>query len=304
MDKKNRLPVLKEVCLLSVVFFLIIINSGCKNGLRDKPIDLLIKEALDFSTQQSLILAENLAGQDSVLPRSYIDGKLVTTPASSWTSGFFPGTLWYLYGYNLNEKILQYASLYTARIENEKYSTKNHDLGFMLFCSFGNGLRLTGDSTYRAVLLTGASSLAKRYNPKLGVIRSWHFNKKEWQYPVIIDNMMNLELLIWDSEVSGNEPMKEMAISHADKTMANHYRPDNSSYHVVSYDTISGLPHKKQTHQGFSDESSWSRGQAWGLYGFTMMYRETGFNRYLDQAKKIAGFLSIIRLKNLSHIGI
>ncbi len=161
----------------------------------------------------------------------------------------------------------------------------------MLYCSFGNGLRLTGDPSYNEVLLTGAKSLATRYKPQVGLIRSWDHNKKLWQYPVIIDNIMNLELLLWASRYSGDPVFKQIAISHADKTMQYHFRPDYSSYHVVSYDTISGQPHLKQTHQGASNESAWSRGQAWGLYGYTYLYRETKEQRYLEQAKKIAAFI-------------
>ena len=151
--------------------------------------------------------------------------------------------------------------------------------------------RTGGDARYKEVLLTGAGSLATRYDARVGLIRSWDHNRENWQYPVIIDNMMNLELLVWASEHSDDPTWKEMALSHADKTMKHHFRPDYSSYHVVSYDTITGLPHKKQTHQGYSDESAWSRGQAWGLYGYTYLYRETKEARYLEQAKNIAAFL-------------
>jgi len=208
-----------------------------------------------------------------------------------WTSGFFPGVLWYLYEDGHDLTILKYARKYTARVEREKYTTDNHDVGFMLNCSFGNGFRLTGDSAYIQVLLTGAKSLSTRYNAKVGLIRSWDFNKDKWQYPVIIDNMMNLELLLRASKISGDSFYQNIAISHANKTKEHHYRTDFSCYHVVSYDSITGLPHKKQTHQGFADESAWSRGQAWGLYGYTFMYRETLDKQYLEQAKQIASFM-------------
>src|SRR5690606_944013 len=161
----------------------------------------------------------------------------------------------------------------------------------MIYCSFGNGYRLTQNKKYEEVMLTAAKSLSTRYNPQVGLIRSWDHNKENWQYPVIIDNIMNLELLLWASDYSGDEKFKQIALSHADKTIQHHFRPDYSSYHVVSYDTISGIPHLKQTHQGFSDESSWSRGQAWGLYGYTYLYRETKDQRYLQQAKNIANYL-------------
>jgi hypothetical protein len=159
----------------------------------------------------------------------------------------------------------------------------------MLFCSYGNALRLTPDPAYRAVLIQGARSLGSRYNPKVGLIRSWDFG--EWKYPVIIDNMMNLELLTWAGRETGEAHFKEIAVRHADKTAANHFRPDASSYHVVDYDPATGEVRGRQTHQGFSDSSAWARGQAWAIYGYTMMFRETGHQHHLEQAKRIARFI-------------
>jgi hypothetical protein len=156
----------------------------------------------------------------------------------------------------------------------------------MLFCSYGNALRLTPDPAYRAVLIQGARSLSARYSPQVGLIRSWDFG--EWKYPVIIDNMMNLELLTWAGRETGEPHFKEIAVSHADKTMVNHFRPDASSYHVVDYDPATGAVRGRQTYQGFSDSSAWARGQAWGIYGYTMMFRETGNANYLEMAKRIA----------------
>jgi hypothetical protein len=160
----------------------------------------------------------------------------------------------------------------------------------MLYCSFGNGLRLTREESYNEVLMTGAKSLSTRFRPEIGCIQSWGSNSK-WQYPVIIDNMMNLELLMWAFKNSNDSSFYKIAVTHADTTMKNHFRQDYSSYHVVSYDTITGRIEKKQTAQGFADESAWARGQVWGLYGYTMLYRETGLTRYLDQAVHIADFL-------------
>ncbi len=272
-------------------FFILFLVSLLNVATYGKSLSSIVDSALKFSEQQSILMAEKYAGQDSILPRSFENGKNTTSDSRWWCSGFFPGTLWYLYENNKNPEVLKYAKLYTERVEREKYTTDNHDVGFMLYCSFGNGFRLTGDKLYREVLLTGAKSLSTRFNPKVGLIRSWDHNKKKWQYPVVIDNMMNLELLLWAAENSGEPKFRNIALSHADKTMTHHYRPDYSSFHLVSYDTISGLPHLKQTHQGFSNESAWSRGQAWGLYGYTYLYRITKDKRYLTQAMNIAGFL-------------
>jgi rhamnogalacturonyl hydrolase YesR len=196
----------------------------------------------------------------------------------------------YLYEYTQNPQLLEYAKTYTARLEQEQFNKGTHDLGFMLYCSYGNGYRITGDVNYRNVLLTGAESLASRFNPVVGCIQSWGASKTR-QYPVIIDNMMNLEFLFWASKESGNPVYRNICISHADTTVKNHFRPDFSTYHVVSYDPITGKVEKKSTAQGYSDESAWGRGQAWGLYGFTMMYRETRDEKYLNEATHIASFI-------------
>ena len=166
-----------------------------------------------------------------------------------------------------------------------------HDLGFMLYCSYGNGFRLTQSDAYKAVLIDGAESLCTRYDSIIGCIKSWDHNKDKWQFPVIIDNMMNLEFLFEVSKITGNNKYKQIAISHANTTMKNHFRPDFSSYHVIDYDTITGAVRNKHTHQGYAHESAWARGQAWGLYGFTMCYRETNDIHYLQQAEHIANFI-------------
>ncbi len=216
------------------------------------------------------------------------DGSYRGTRSSEWTSGFYPATLWYMYEYTQDKKWADAARRWTAGMEKEQFNTHTHDLGFMLYCPFGNGYRLTNDAAYKAVMLQGARSLSTRFNPKTGCIKSWDHGK--WQFPVIIDNMMNLELLFWATRVSGDSSFYKVAVTHANTTLKNHFRSDNSSYHVVDYDTLTGKVIQRVTHQGFADESAWARGQAWGLYGYTVAYRETKDKRYLDQAVKIAGF--------------
>lgn len=258
---------------------------------KEKPIGKVIDESLVFSAQQYLLMNDVMKEKPGQLPRTLNEkGEFVTAGPGWWTSGFFPGSLWYLYEYTGDEKFKVAATEMTARIENEKYNKGTHDLGFMLFCSFGNGLRLTGEESYNEVLMTGARSLSTRFRPNIGCIQSWG-SRQGWQCPVIIDNMMNLELLLWAFNHSGDSSFYRIAVTHSDTTIKNHFRTDNSSYHVVSYDTISGKVEARQTHQGAADESAWARGQVWGLYGYTVMYRETGLERYLDQAVKIADFL-------------
>ncbi len=273
------------------VIFLILLVSSCTLDSKEKALEDVINESLQICQEKSLILAGTYKNKHNILPRACEKGKIITVGSADWTSGFFPGVLWYLYENSSSNEVLSYAKEYTSRLEKEQFTTDNHDIGFILNCSYGNGYRLTNDSNYLKVLINGAESLATRFNPNVGLIRSWDFHKDLWQYPVIIDNMMNLELLLLATKESGDNKFKEIAISHAQKTLENHYRKDCSCYHVVSYDTITGLPEIKQTFQGYSDESSWSRGQSWGLYGFILMYRDTGDSVFLQQAKKIVSYL-------------
>ena len=276
---------------ISFYFLFILVAISLLTTSCQKPNDSdWVKKAISRSSEQLLAAAEMF--KDSMKnPRTFENGKVKLVGEKDWTSGFFPGSLWLMYELTKNEKFKTEAQHYTSLLDSAQYYKGTHDLGFILYCSYGNGLRLTSDSAYRSVMLNGAKTLMHRYNPQIGLIRSWDFNKDIWQYPVIIDNMMNLEFLLWASKASGDTSMKAACISHADKTMANHYRPDKSCFHVVDYDTISFMPRHKQTHQGYSDSSSWARGQAWGLYSYTMMYRETKDKKYLDQAQKIAAFI-------------
>ncbi len=257
---------------------------------QEEPLSGVIERGLNVSRQQTLLLAKEMEAKENRLPKTYENGVLQTANYKSWISGFFPGVLWYLYEDTPTEELKKYAELYTLRVMPAKDMTSTHDLGFMLYCSFGNGYRLTGNKSYMDVMKVGAESLASRYNDKVGAIKSWNSNKK-WQFPVIIDNMMNLEFLSFMALNTGNNRFKEIADKHAKTTLSNHFRSDNSCYHVVSYDTITGIPHAKQTHQGYADNSSWARGQAWALYGYTMMYRETNNKVYLEQARKVALFI-------------
>lgn len=252
-----------------------------------------IESTLELAKQKSLLMAESLENEPDKLPRTTDEnGKLVTCNSAWWVSGFFPGQLWYMYEYTGDSILKKWADNYTWRVEDQQYTTDNHDVGFMIFCSFGNAYRITKDIKYLSAIENASKSLSTRFSPVTKCIRSWNtagWNQK-WQYAVIIDNMMNLELLEWSSKQFDNEEFDDIARTHANTTMKYHFRPDGSSYHVISYDTITGEPHAKNTAQGFSDSSAWARGQAWGLYGYTLMFRETGDSAYLKQAITIADF--------------
>jgi len=217
------------------------------------------------------------------------DGSPDNRVSSWWCSGFFGGSLWYIYEFTGDNKWKKAANIWTKAVEKEKYNKGTHDLGFILYCTFGNGYRLTKNKEYIEPMLTGAKSLATRFNPAYGVIKSWN-QFQDCKYPVIIDNMMNLEFLLWAAKNSNDTSLYNIAIKHADNTLKNHFRPDFSSYHLVGYEEGEKV-YSKRTVQGANDSSAWARGQGWALYGYTMMYRETKDPKYLKQAEGIAGFI-------------
>ncbi|OAQ40294.1 glucuronyl hydrolase [Pedobacter psychrophilus] len=231
------------------------------------------------------------AGGKEVSPRTVEGDKLKMSVAGDWTSGFFPGVLWFLYEYSGDNKWKIEAQKYTTNLKSQQYNKGTHDLGFMIYDSFGSGYKLTKDTSYKTVLINAAKSLSTRFHSIPGVIQSWEHLPELWKYPVIIDNMMNLELLFEATKLSGDSSFYKIAVQHANNTLKNHFRKDFSSYHVVDYNPEDGSVIKKTTHQGYANESSWARGQAWGLYGFTMCFRETGDSTYLNQAKNIATYI-------------
>lgn len=218
------------------------------------------------------------------------DGSLNLVAPGDWCAGFFAGNLWQLYEYTGNEKWLTQAKAFTTNMEGEKTDGSSHDVGFKVYCSVGNGYRLTHDEHYKEIIIEAAKTLSTRFNPTVGCIKSWD-GHKNWKFPVIIDNMMNLELLFEATKLSGDSSFYKIAVAHANTTMKNHFRADYSSYHVIDYDPETGKVLHKQTAQGYANESAWARGQAWGLYGYTMCYRETGNKAYLHQAEEIAKFI-------------
>lgn len=257
-----------------------------------------VKEAFKFASSQTDIMLNEVSAAKAklnnpslVVPRNLDNnGNLHLVNAKDWCSGFFPGWLWYLYEYTGDKKWLKEAQTNTAFIESEKNDTGTHDLGFEIYCSFGNGYRLTKDAAYKDVIIQAAKSLSQRFNPTVGAIRSWGAIGQP-KFTVIIDNMMNLEMLFEATRLSGDSSFYKIAVTHANTTIKNHFRVDNSSYHVVNYDQETGKVIEKITAQGYANESAWARGQAWGLYGYTMCYRETKDKRYLEQAEKIAQFI-------------
>lgn len=254
------------------------------------------KKIFNDAAKQSLVMIDEIAkaraaNSELVSPRTLDKGNLKIVSSRDWTSGFFPGVLWFLYEYTGDDQWKERARTFTANIEREKWNSGTHDMGFKIYCSFGTGYRLTNDAQYRDIIIQSAQTLSKRFNKTIGCIRSWDHSKEKWDFPVIIDNMMNLELLFAATRLTGDSSFYNIAVTHANTTMKNHFRPDYSSYHVVDYDSLTGNVRKKNTHQGYSHESAWSRGQAWGLYGYTMCYRETRNPVYKQMAEHIANFM-------------
>ena len=281
----NRTQFFRSICFFAVLMLFSFCSSAKKNVEED-----WLQHAIDRSEEQLLLAAE--AFKDSAKnPRTYEHGVVELVSHTDWTSGFFPGSLWYLFELTGNEALKQAAERSTEFIEEAQYRTNTHDLGFIIHCSYGNGYRITNNEQYRKVMEQGAVSLMKRYNSRIGLIKSWDPHVGPWQFPVIIDNMLNLEFLYEVGKMTGNQTMMDAAVSHADKTLVNHFRPDNSCVHVVEYDSITGEVLSKETHQGYNHESSWARGQAWALYGYTMMYRLTQKQAYLEQAERVANFI-------------
>lgn len=227
----------------------------------------------------------------SAIPRS-IDKNLTefkTTSSGAWTSGFFAGNLWYIYRLTDDEKVKKKALKWTKIVEGERNNDSDHDIGFKIFNSFGNAYKITPDEAYKKVIIESANTLLTRYDDDVKAIKSWNSKKGKWDYPVIIDNMMNLELLFEASLLTNDSLYYNIAVNHANTTLKNHFREDHSTYHVVDY-LPDGSVNAKKTYQGYNDNSLWARGHAWAIYGFTMAYRYTKDKTYLNQAEQSANF--------------
>lgn len=278
-----------------LVCFLFLISSGGlfaqqKTKLTaDRQLLNSIDRIFASSAKQYQLLQQQLPANK--FPKTYFPatGKYEFSNSGWWCSGFYPGTLLFLYQQTNDETLFKEAQRILEVLKKEQFNTRTHDLGFMMYCSFGNANLIRPSAAYRDFLVTSAKSLSTRFSPVTGCIKSW--NGKPDEYLVIIDNMMNLKLLFWATQVTGDSSFYKIAVTHANTTMKHHFRADNSSYHVINYNSQTGAIQQKRTAQGFADESAWARGQAWGLYGYTETYRETKDKQYLEQANKIAAFM-------------
>lgn len=256
------------------------------------------EEALAYCDAQVRRTLDELEHRDggmdySMMPRSIADSAshwhCSKVLKDEWCAGFWPGILWYDYENTHDPVIRQEAEKFTGALEYLTYEPAyDHDLGFLMFCSYGNGYRLTHNDAYRQAILRSAEALSALFNPKVGTMLSWPRNVAMFGgHNTIMDNMINLEMLFWAAKNGGDKKLYDMAVSHADMTMKYHFRPDYTSYHVAVYDTLTGKFIKGVTHQGYDDNSMWARGQAWAIYGYTVVYRETKEPRFLDFAQKV-----------------
>jgi len=284
--------IIKQRILASL--FALFMLAGCGNGITNTKANngFDVDAQLAYCARQSSN-ALQLIPNDGKIPRNIApDSKQWNfVDYKDWTSGFWPGELWYLYEFTGDEKWATAADKFTNYLAPLAVTPAlDHDLGFQVFNSFGNGYRLTKNPKYKEIILKTADTLATLFNPKVGTILSWPRSvpNMEWpQHNTIMDNMINLELLFWASKNGGNKSLYDIAVSHATVTMKNQFRPDYSCYHVVVYDKNTGKKIKAVTHQGYSDNSMWARGQSWAIYGYTMVYRETKDPKFLDFAHKV-----------------
>ncbi|MDD4515911.1 glycoside hydrolase family 88 protein [Massilibacteroides sp.] len=282
----------KELIALTCVAFLAACSGTKSSG------DDFLSENIKFAHEQIGHEIKTIEESGKVLNPVTLkkDGSTFYCNYGDWRSGFFPGSVWYLYELTGDKTLLPLAYKYTEAIEQAKTLTNHHDVGFIIECSFGNGLRLTNKKEYEAVIIEAAKSLSTRFREKPGIIQSWNVDRgwqseRGWNCPVIIDNMMNLQLMFHATKLTGDSSFYKIAISHADRTMQEQFREDGSCYHVIDYDLETGEVRNRHTAQGYAHESAWSRGQAWAIYGYIICYRETGDCKYLDQAVKAFNFM-------------
>lgn len=289
----------KPVSIVLAAILLFGLSVSCNNNEpHGQSQDDLVNTSLNSSVKH-IDLQIQIGLENNRIPRTQNEegGIHFTNNAGfDWTEGFFSGTCWNLYSVTKDEKFKKAAEIFQDMVKEHRHLTTNHDLGFVFNSSFGAGYRITKNEEFKQVLIDAGNSLIQRYNPNVKCIQSWNVDTgwqstRGWQFPVIIDNMMNLELLFELSEITGDATYRNIALSHANTTLKNHFREDFSSFHVVDYNPITGEVRSKQTAQGYAHESAWSRGQAWGLYGYTVCYRYTKNFKYLDAAEKIASYI-------------
>lgn len=270
---------MKRILILVNIIGWFAVVQGCSSP---------VQPAIDYCAKQATRTLEVVSSPD-MIPNSVDAGSSTWkfTRPGGWTCGFWPGELWYLYEGTGDTLFRDNALKVTDAIVPVAYRTPHsHDVGFMVMPSIGSAYRFTGEKKYLDALVSAADSLVTLYNPKVGSILSWPNMAKKmgWRHNTIIDNMLNLELLFWVAQNCDRPDLYEIAFRHAETTMKYQFRDDWSTYHVTVFDPDTGEFIAGHTHQGWKDETMWARGQAWAVYGFTMAYRFTRDERFLETA--------------------
>ncbi|MUH36469.1 glucuronyl hydrolase [Zobellia amurskyensis] len=274
---------------LHLILFVSFLMFSCASQKKEV-VQFSAEKVLDENAQKIKVVQETIKSENQFprnIPKGQTNWEMVG--ARDWCSGFWPGVLWYAYEQSNDSGLKESAMKSTEALRQIAYSpAENHDIGFMLYCSYGNGYRLTGNEDYKKVLLAAADTLATLYNPKVGSILSWPIKKSEFDHNTIVDNMMNLELLFWAAKNGGSQDLYDLSESHAQLTMDYLVREDGSMFHLGSFDSETGEFLKGMTHQGYADDSMWARGQTWGMYGFAIAYRETSNKDFLNTSIKLS----------------
>lgn len=272
--------------------FISLVSGACSSAGTAERVDA--DADLAYCNEKVHVALSHLPADTTVMPRN-IEGTAHTWAcrpvcAQEWCSGFWPGVLWYDYEYSKDPEVRAAAEKATVSLAPIlSQPVFDHDLGFLIYCSYGNAYRLTGDDAYRSAIVSAADSLATLFNPTAGTLLAWPRHVADYGgHNTIMDTMMNLEMLFFAAKHGGNPYCYDIAVRHAETTMKHHFRPDGSCYHVAVYDLDDGHFMRGCTHQGYADSSMWARGQAWAIYGYTVVYRETRDRRFLDFACKVA----------------
>ena len=281
---------MSKVSNFALILGFALLVTACKSGINSTTKNTSAAADNLLETRYKMLLAYPVDSMSMPRSMNIKTNAIKKVPSRDWTSGFFAGNLWQLYRLTGNSEYKKQAEKWTPFSKKENVNRNSHDVGFKVYCAYGEALKVENKQEYKDVIIKGAETLCTRFDAKVGAIRSWDFNKEIWDYPVIIDNMMNLELLFEATKLSGNKKYQDIAIQHANTTLKNQFRDDNSCYHVIDYNPTTGAVRKKTTLQGYNDDSVWARGQGWAVYGFTMSYRYTKDPAYLKQAEATAKF--------------
>jgi len=286
-----------KIINVSYLFFVCWLLPAFTDGSNVKPrkLDKIVDHALSVSLQCLTKSVEEVNDRSRYPNYATKELKWKLATSKDWTSGFYPGTLWYAYELSGKEEFKKWAQEWTRGIEKEKFNTGTHDLGFRFNCTFGNGLRLapqdTASARYREIMLTAAATADSRFSPVAGQYpSSWDKKPLPNSIPAVVDVMMNLELLMWAAENGGDPKIKERCITHANTAFRDFVRKDGGTFHVVRYDKNTGKILNKGQLQGDTDSTTWTRGHAWMVYGFTVMYRYTKNPEYLKNAMSLADY--------------